>query len=187
MCEVTRKGSQMRSTIIALLAIIALSVSGCQPESKPIPDDAFRVTIIEMAKYDDLIAANLRLEFMGKRTVSISRKGGGASTSSSITVDPSTNRDSHGIGVVDVPFVATLTEVPDSTNRLKWLVGLNERRGNVLGTRAGGGPLSVAVEAERLGDILGLSISEGLYPVGQDVTIGTFQDQPIVLRVERGV
>ena len=176
----------MRSTFFALLAIIVLSVSGCQPESEPIPDGSFRVTILEMAQYDDLVAANLRLEFMGKQTVSVARKGGGASTSSSIAVDPSTNRDSHGIGVVDVPFVATLTEIPGSTSMLKWLIGLNERRGNVLGTRSGN-PLSIPVEAEKLGDILELSISEGFHPLGQDITIGTFQGQPMVLSVKQGM
>jgi hypothetical protein len=173
----------MKNSIITLLGIIALGVSACQTESNPIPDGSFRVTIVKIAEHDDLSATSLRLEFMGKQTISVSRKGGGASSSGSITVDPPMHGDSRGIGVVDVPIVATLTKVPGSTNMLKWLIGLSERKGNSLGTRSGS-PWSLPVEAEKIADTLEISISEGFHPLGQDITIGTFQGQPIVLSMK---
>jgi hypothetical protein len=168
----------MKNSIITLLGIIALGVSACQTESNPIPDGSFRVTIVKIAEHDDLIATNIRLEFNGKRTVSLSRKGGGASSLSSINVG-----NSEGICFVDVAVVATLTKDTESTNMLKWLIGLSERKGNSLGTRSGS-PWSLPVEAEKIADTLEISISEGFHPLGQDITIGTFQGQPIVLSMK---
>ena len=71
----------MTKQITTLLAIIAIGTSGCKPESNPIPNGSFRAEIIKIAEHDDLVAVNVRLEFAGKQTVNISRKGGGLSSS----------------------------------------------------------------------------------------------------------
>ncbi len=180
--HVMHEGNHMRQLIIFLLSIIVLCITGCKKDSSQILHGSFHVSIVNISEHDDLVITNIRLEIRGKQTVSISRKGGGQSSLGSISVEPTTSGVS-GVSVVDVAVAAALVKIPGKTNFIKWLVQLSERRGNTVGNQFGS-PLTLPVEAENIKDVLELSISEGFHPLSQDIEIGQFQGEPIVLAVK---
>jgi len=162
----------MTKTILFLFSCFSICMfSGCQESKDKIPDGSFRLTIETLVDTKDIIVKHVIVEALGKRSVKVTEDG----DLSSISVKPFRDMDTMRL---DITFVATLIPRSGSPKMVKWLIHLKNKNNWV------GGPSTSQVEAESIGDILKLDLQEGLYPLGQDLVVGKFQEKPIVLLVE---
>jgi hypothetical protein len=163
----------MTKTILFLfMCLTNCFVWGCQESNEQIPDGSFRLTIDNKVDTKDLIVKHVIVEALGKRSVKVTKHGGDSSVSN---VEPFRDMETMR---VEITFVATLIPRTGSPNMFKWLIQLKSKNSTA------GGPSAFEVEAESLGNILQVDIQEGLYPIGQDLVVGKFQEKPIVLLVE---
>lgn len=163
----------MTKTILFLFSCLSICmVYGCQESKDQIPDGYFRLAIDTLVDTKNLIVKHVTVEAPGKRRVKVTQKFGHSSVSN---VEPIQD---IGTMRVDITFVATLIPRSSSPNMFKWLIQLKSR------SSTAGGPSTFEVEAESLDDILQLELREGLYPLGQDLIVGKFQEEPIILLVE---
>ena len=163
----------MTKTILFLSSCLSICmVYGCQESKDQIPDGYFRLAIDTLVDTKDLIVKHVIVEAPGKRSVKVTQEGGHSSVSD---VEPIQDIDTMR---VDITFVATLIPISGSPNIFKWLIQLKSR------SSTAGGPSTFEVEAESLDDILQLDLREGLHPLGQDLIVGKFRGEPIILLVE---
>jgi len=111
------------------------------------------------------------IEAPGKRTVKVTKKGG----LSEATIEPVPNTD---LMVADIVFVAAIIKTSESASVIKWLIQTKGQGVTI------GGPSTFLVEVESLADVLQLKFDQGFHPLGQNIEIGKFQEEPIVLSVE---
>jgi len=78
----------------------------------------------------------------------------------------------------EIVFVAALVKTSESANMIKWLIQIKGQGVTV------GGPSTFPVEADSLADVLQLKFDQGFHPLGQDIAIGKFQGEPIILSVK---
>ena len=175
----------MKKTLILLSAVIVFFVAGCKffvagckekEQVQEIPPGSFRVSIEDLYEGTDLLVKHFTIEAHGEKTVKISKKTGHGLINATPALDTE-------LMVAEVVFVADLVKTSAPTNMLKLLIQITERRGISTGNSVGA-PNSFPAEAENLADILELTLSDGLYPLGQDIVIGKFQGEPIVLSVK---
>jgi len=168
----------MKKMLILLSAVIVFFVAGCKEKEQvqQIPPGSFCVSIDDLYEGTDLLVKHVVIEAHGEKYVKISKKTGHGL----IQVTPALDTE---LMVAEVVFVADLVKTSAPTNMLKLLIKITERRGISTGNSVGG-PNSFPVEAENLADILELTLSDGLHPLGQDIVIGKLQGEPIVLSVK---
>ena len=161
----------MNRTLTVLATLVIVGVTGCRDRGSQIPSDSFRATVKDLVESDDLLVKHVIVEAPGKRQVSVAEKGGLAEA----TIVPAQDTD---LMLAEITFVAALVANPESGNTVKWLIQIKGKGVTV------GGPSSFPVEHESLAGVLQLPFDEEIYPLGQDVVIGKFQGEPIVLTVK---
>ncbi len=163
----------MKTRILVMLtSLLVCLVSGCQESKDQIPDGSFRLTTETLVDTKDVVVIQAIIEAGGKRSVKVTEDG---SLSSVSNVKPLRDKATMD---VKIAFVASLIKRSDSANTIKWLIQLKS-----TGTTVGG-PSTFQVEADSLDNILQLDLSDGVFPLGQDLVVGKFQGKPIVLLVE---
>ena len=157
--------------VFGIVAIVIFCVTGCKDQTNHIPPDSFRATVKSLVERSDLVVKHVTVEASGKKEVTVSEKGG----HDKATIQPGQNTD---LMLAEVIFVATLIKTSESGTMIKWLIQIKGQGVTV------GGPSSVSVEAESLADVLQLKFDQEFYPLGQDVVIGKFQGETIILSVK---
>ncbi len=165
----------MRRAFALLATAVILCVTGCRdqanqipPDSSQIPPGSFRVTVKDLVESDDLLVKHVIIEAPGERTVRIAGKG-------RVIIQPAQNAD---LMLGEITFVAALVKTSESGNRIKWLIQIKDQGSSMRSASTS------SVEAESLADILQLKFDQESYPLGQDIVIGKFQGESIVLSVE---
>ena len=157
--------------LIILLAVIVFCCTGCGNQGNPIPPNSFRAKVNHLVEGDDLLVTNLIIEAAGERTVTITTKTG----KSVATIEPVQNAQ---LMHAEVTLVATLVKTSDSKSSLKWLIQIKGRGITV------GGPATFPIETDTLAGVFEMKIDQEFHPFGQDIEIGKFQENPIVLSVK---
>lgn len=145
---------------------------GCENPADQIPPESFRVSAEDIVASSHLLVKKVIIEASGKRTVRIDDKGGNTGP---VTVEAERNTD---LVLAEVTFVAFLTPASESASSFWWMTQIEGS-----GSTASRGPSPFAVEAESLTDVLELKLEDGLHVLGQDILIGNFQEEAIVLAV----
>ncbi len=160
------------SRAFAVLAIAVIPcVTGCGDQANQIPPNSFRATVKNLVEGSDLLVKHVIIEATGTRTVKVTEKGG----LSEATIEPAQDTD---LMRAEVTFVAALVKTSESGNMIKWLIQVKGQGVTV------GGPSSFHVEAESLSDVMQLELDQEFHPLGQDIVIGKFQGESIVLSVK---
>jgi len=162
---------KMKKAFALLSIVVVLCVTGCRDQSNQIPPDSFRATVKDLVEGSDLFVKHVIIEAPGKKTVKVTKKGG----HSEATIEPAQNTD---LMLAEVTFVAALVKTSGSATMIKWLIQIKGQGVTV------GGPSSFPVEADSLSGVLQLKFDQEFYPLGQDIVIGKFQGESIVLSVE---
>ncbi len=156
----------------ALLAIVVIiCATGCTDQTNQLPPDSFRATVKYLVEGSGLLVKHVIIEAPCKKTVKVTQ----GRKHSEATIEPAQNTD---LMLAEVTFVAALVKTSESGNMIKWLIQIKGQ-----GVTAGG-PSSFPVEAESLADILQLKFDQEFHPLGQDVVIGKFQGESIILSVK---
>jgi hypothetical protein len=157
---------------LAVLAIAVIPcVTGCRDQANQIPPNSFRATVKNLVEGSDLLVKHVIIEAPGKRVVKVTEKG----RRSAATIEPAQDTD---LMLAEVTFVAALVKNSESGNMIKWLIQIKGQGVTV------GGPSSFPVEAESLADFIQLEFAQEFHPLGQDIVIGKFQGESIVLSVK---
>jgi hypothetical protein len=118
-----------------------------------------------------ILIKHVIIEAPAKRTVQITKGRKGHVT---VTVDPAANEE---LMRAEVTFMASLSKTAASGGMLTWLVQIEG------GGTVGGGPLSISVDVADLADVVHLEFDQETYPLAQEIVIGSFQGEPIILSV----
>jgi hypothetical protein len=163
----------MKKTTLCLFTLCLICLfCGCRESKDQIPEGSFRLTTVTVVDTKDIVVKQAIVEAVGKRSVKVTEEGGLSSVSN---VEPLRDKKTMNVRIA---FVASLIKRSDSPNIIKWLIQLES-----TGTTAGG-PSTFQVEADSLDNILQLTLSDGVFPLGNDLVVGKFQGKPIVLLVE---
>ena len=157
----------MKKAIVLLTVTAIICCTSCKDQADQIPPDSFRATVQNLVKSNDMLVKHVVLQATGERTVKVNGK--------KATIEPTLNTD---FMTAEIVFVATLVKSSESANMIKWLIQIKGQGGGV------GGSSTFPIEAESLDDVLELKFDQGLYPLGQDITIGKFREEPIILSVK---
>ena len=170
--ELMRSGElKMKSAFTLLAIVVALCITGCRDQTNQIPPDSFRATVRDLVEGNNLLVKHVIIEAPGEKTVKVTEKGG----QSEATIEPAQNTN---VMLAEVTFVAALVKTSESETMIKWLIQIKGQ-----GVTAGR-PSSFSVEAESLADVLQLKFDQEINPLGQDIVIGKFQGESIVLSVK---
>ena len=161
----------MNRAFVLLAVAVILCFTGCRDQANQIPPDSFRATVKNLVESGDLLVKHVIIEAPGEKTIKVTKKGG----HSEATIEPAQNTD---LMLGEITFVAALVKTSESGNMIKWLIQIKGQGVTV------GGPSSFPVEAESLTGVLQLKFDQEFYPLGQDIVIGKFQGESIVLSVE---
>jgi hypothetical protein len=156
--------------------VVILCVTGCRDQTNPIPPtpNSFRVTVNTIYESSDLLVKQAIIEAPGQKKVSITQKTGTFGVRE-VWIDPVQDTNP---ALAEVTFVAALVKTSKSANMIKLLIRI---KGKI---QSAGDPLTYPVKAENLSDILQLQFDQNTYPLGQDIVIGKFLGEPIVLSVK---
>ena len=157
----------MKKAIVLLTVTAIICGIGCKDQADQIPPDSLRATVQNLVESNDMLVKYVIIQATGERTIKVNGK--------KATIEPASNTD---FMVAEIVFVATLVKSSESANIVKWLIQV---KGQGVGV---GGSTAFSVEAESLDDVLELKFDQGLYPLGQDITIGKFREEPIILSVK---
>ncbi len=164
---------RMKSAFVLLAIVVISCATGCGDRADQIPPESSRVTVEEIVETRQLLVQQVLIEAAGKRRVRIDDMGGNIGP---VTVEP--EQDTGRI-LAEITFVAFLEEASESAGVFWWMTQIEGP-----GSTAARGPSAFPVEADGLTDVLRLGLEQGLYVLGQDVRIGRFREEPIVLSVK---
>lgn len=165
------ENTRVKRAFTLLAIVVVLCVTGCRDKTNQIPPDSFRATVRDLVEGRDFLVKHVTIEAPGKKTVTVTEKGG----EQMAVIEPGQNTD---LMLAEVVFVAALTKTSESGTMMKWLIQIKGQGVTV------GGPSSFSVEAESLADVLQLELDQEIHPLGQDIVIGKFQGESIVLSVK---
>ncbi len=161
---------------VACLAFLAtFALTGCnQAGQPPIAAGWYRLEVEKIVESDDMIIAQLKIEFAGEHTVALDESDG--HSSSRISPDPNT-----GLSTCQVLLVADLMTFGKGENKakhLKWLARIRSKGGHV-----GGPSIYLLKEDKPLNELFQLQVKSGEYAMGLEQEIAIFRDDVLVLTI----
>jgi hypothetical protein len=162
-----------RMRILSTLICVGICLSfGCQKSDDNVSAASFHVKADELISTDDHAVLHVVIEASGERYVEVNANGELFWKS---TFKP--QGDTNTLQV-ELTFVATFIKRPDTPNLIKW----------AMQTKAGGNtiehPGTIETEAKTLSEVIQLKSLEGSVIFGQDLVLGKFNDEPIVILVK---
>ncbi len=157
------------STLICAVICICL---GCQKSEDNTPATSFRIITDKLIDTKDLVVHHVTIEAPGERYVQVNAEGELFCKSTFKPV-----RETNTLRF-ELTFVATLIKRPDSPNVMKWYMQA-KCDGNTIGH-----PDLIETEAQTLSELLKLNMFEGSQSFGQDLVLGEFKKEPIVVFVK---
>jgi hypothetical protein len=145
---------------------------GCRESEEQVLDSSYHITANKLIDQKDLFVQHVIIEAIGERTIQLNPEGQ-LFRRGIVRPDPNTNKLRY-----ELLFVATLIKSPDSTNTIKWSIqgkGPNSTAYH---------PVTFEVEAHKLSDVLKMELSDASHPYKQELALGKFLKDPIVLLVE---
>lgn len=172
---------RMKSTI-AGLALLAMFVgifllTSREADSASVAEGKFRVTVDDVTSGGDYFVR--RLKFRVNRASGIRLRLGDAGESWMSLRDRPTRED--GIVEANVVLMCDMGHALEGDQRwVTWLQQITSAQGMA------GGPSRYPVPSDtKMENLVTLNITEGEYNVGHPLTLGQFQNEPIVVTVER--
>ena len=162
----------MQNSLRLLLCLgICLSL-GCRESEEQVLDTSYHVTATKLIDQTDLFVQHVIVEAIGKRTIQVNAEGQ-LFHRGIVRPDPNTNKLRY-----ELLFVATLIKSSDSTNTIKWFI---QGKGPIATSYH---PATFEVEARKLSEVLRMDVSNASHPYDQELVLGKFLKDQIVLRVE---
>ena len=145
---------------------------GCQQPEEQVLDTSYHVTATKLIDQTDLFVQHVIVEAIGERTIQVNAEGQ-LFRRGNVRPDPNSNKLRY-----ELLFVATLIKSSDSTNTIKWSIQGNGPNSTTYH------PATFEVEAGKLSDVLKMELSDASHPYKQELALGKFLKDPIVLLVE---
>jgi hypothetical protein len=159
--------------ILSTLICVGICLSlGCQKSDDTVSSTSFHVKSEELINAEDHVVLHVVIEAPGERYVQINVDGELFCKS---TFKP--QGDTNTLQV-ELTFVATFIKGSGTPNLIKWFMQF-EAVGNTIGH-----PETIETKAETLSEVIQLKTFEGSGIFGQDLVLGKFNDEPIVVLVK---
>jgi hypothetical protein len=166
---------------LGMVVSLAICLSlGCEKseDSSPVTDDilatTFHVSAKKLVDNEELVVFRINIEAAGERNVWVSAQGR-VFCEGLCVPDPKTDTLQY-----EVILVATLIKRSGSSNFVKWFMQ-TEGGGSKISRPS---PETIETEAEALSEILNLKTIEGPVSFGNDLVLGEFKHEPIVVLVK---
>ena len=145
---------------------------GCRESEEQVLDSSYHITANKLIDQKDLFVQHVIVEAIGERTIQVNAEG---QLFRRGIVRPNANTNNLRYELL---FVATLINSSDSTNTVKWFM---QGKGPNATTYH---PATFEVEAHKLSEVLRMDVSDASHPYDQELVLGKFLKDQIVLLVE---
>ena len=175
--EMPERGlSKMTKYSIGLILVLVLFTWGCEKKQDQIPVDSFQLLVENIIDSDTLIVKQVTLTAHGKRRVSILK--GQDRQQGDMSPDPET-----GLIAVKMVFAADLSKSEASSGNILRMSANFLYKGNNRGIGYPGEEAPVKT-ASKLDEVMTLKINSGIYPLSEDLILGTVRGEKLILRVK---
>lgn len=166
---------RMKPLHVLFCFLLVSVLAGCDKHGQSIPQDRFQIEVDNVVEDNQLFVIRLNLRFAGVKRVYVSQGNNGEM---SLTTLEKPGKEPCACELI---ILADLID-QSGIQSVRWLCRLED------GTSTAGGPSLFPVkDQEKIRDVAQVTITSGQYPLERDIELGTFQKEPLRLRVSSNI